>query len=72
MNEPFSKMNVKYLNIINILKDNEEKWINYISFQLEKYISLIEEERNSFDSCLISIRRSENRESNKLISFKVK
>ena len=72
MNELFSKMNVKYLNIINILKDNEEKRINYISFHLDKYISLIEEERNSFDSCLISIRRSENRESNKLISFKVK
>ena len=67
MNEPFSKMNVKYLNIINILKDNEEKWINYISFQLEKYISLFEEERNSLDSCLISIGRSKNRESNKLI-----
>ena len=72
MNELFSKMNVKYLNIINILKDNEEKRINYISFHLEKYISLIEEERNSLDSCLISIGRSENRESNKLISFKVK
>ena len=72
MNEPFSKMNEKYLNIISILKDNEEKRINYISFHLEKYITLIEEERNSFDSCLISIRRSEDRESNKLISFKVK
>ena len=72
MNELFSKMNVKYLNIINILKDNEEKRINYISFHLEKYISLIEEERNSLDSCLNSIGRSENRESNKLISFKVK
>ena len=72
MNELFSKMNVKYLNIINILKDNEEKRINYISFHLEKYISLIEEERNSLDSCLISIGRNENRESNKLISFKVK
>ena len=72
MNELFSKMNVKYLNIINILKDNEEKRINYISFHLEKFISLIEEERNSLDSLLISIGRSENKESNKLISFKVK
>ena len=71
-NELFSKMNVKYFNIINILKDNEEKRINYISFHLEKYISLIEEEKNSLNSTLMSIGRGENSETNKLMSFKVK
>ena len=71
-NELFSKMNVKYFNIINILKDNEEKRINYISFHLEKYISLIEEEKNSLNSTLRSMGRGEKSETNKLMSFKVK
>ena len=35
--ELFSKLNIKNFNIINILRDNEEKRINYISFHLEKY-----------------------------------
>ena len=68
----FSKMNVKYFNIINILRDNEEKRINYISFHLEKYISLIEEQKNSLNAGLISIGRSETNGKNKLMSFKVK
>ena len=68
----FSKMNVKYFNIINILRDNEEKRINYISFHLEKYISLIEEQKNSLNSSLISIGRTETSNNNKLMSFKVK
>ena len=68
----FSKMNVKYFNLINILRDNEEKRINYISFHLEKYISLIEEQKNSLNAGLISIGRSETNGKNKLMSFKVK
>ena len=71
-NELFSKMNKKYFNIVNILKDNEEKRINYISFHLEKYISLIEEKKNSLSSSLSSIGRIENPNINKLMSFKVK
>ena len=70
--ELFSKLNIKYFNIINILRDNEEKRINYISFHLEKYISLIEEQKNSLNSGLISIGRSESSNSTKLMSFKVK
>jgi hypothetical protein len=68
----FSKMNVKYFNIINILRDNEEKRINYISFHLEKFISLIEEQKNSLNSGLISIGRSDANSNTKLMSFKVK
>ena len=71
-NELFSKMNVKYFNIINILKDNEEKRINYISFHLEKYITLMEEQKNSLNSALASIGRGENTKTNNLMSFKVK
>ena len=71
-NELFSKMNIKYFNIINILKDNEEKRINYISFHLEKFISLVEEEKISLNSALLSVGRGEISNSNKLISFKVK
>ena len=71
-NDLFSKMNLKYFNIVNILKDNEEKRINYISFHLEKYISLIEEQKNSLKSVLSSIGRGEKNETNKLMSFKVK
>ena len=71
-NELFSKMNIKYFNIINILKDNEEKRINYISFHLEKFISLIEEQKNSLNTVLVSIGKGEKSQTNKLISFKVK
>ena len=69
--ELFEVNNKKYFNIINTLKDNEEKRINYISFHLEKYISFLEEEKNSLNSSLISMGRGENKE-NKLVSFKVK
>ena len=68
----FEKNNKKYFNIINILKDNEEKRINYISFHLEKFISFLEEEKNSLNSTLISIGRGENNNKNKLITLKVK
>ena len=69
--ELFEKNNKKYFNIINTLKDNEEKRINYISFHLEKYISFLEEEKMSLNSSLVSLGRGENNE-NKLVSFKVK
>ena len=68
----FETNNKKYFNIINTLKDNEEKRINYISFHLEKFISFIEEEKNSLNLTLTSMGRGENEKENKLISFKVK
>ena len=69
-NNLFELNNKKYFNIINSLKDNEEKRINYISFHLEKFISFLEEEKNSLNSTLISVGRGENQ--NKLMIFKVK
>ena len=71
-NDLFEVNNQKYFNIINILKDNEEKRINYISFHLEKYISFLEEEKNSLDSTLLSMGKGEKENTNNLIVFKVK
>ena len=67
----FETNNKKYFTIINTFKDNEEKRINYISFHLEKFISLLVEEKKSLNSTLISIGRGENEDSNQL-TFKVK
>ena len=70
-NNLFEINNKKYFNITNTLKDNEEKRIIYISFHLEKFISLLVEEKNSLNSILISIGHGENETTNKF-SFKVK
>ena len=67
----FEINNKKYFNTINIIKDNEEKRINYISFHLEKFISLLVEEKKSLIKTLISIGRGENEDNNQL-TFKVK
>ena len=69
-NNLFELNNKKYFNIVNSLKDNEEKRINYISFHLEKFISFLDEEKKSLISTLVSVGRGENEQ--KLMTFKVK
>ena len=46
-NNLYNEYNKKYFTIINNLKDNEEKRINYLSFHIEKFISILIEEKNS-------------------------
>ena len=52
INELYELNNKKYFPIINNLKDNEEKRINFISFNLEKFISYLNEKKNSLDDFL--------------------
>ena len=53
-NNLYKEYNKKYFNIINNLKDNEEKRINYLSFHIEKFISILTEEKNSLEQVIDS------------------
>ena len=53
-NNLFNEYNKKYFTIINNLKDNEEKRINYLSFHIEKFLSILTEEKNSLNSVIES------------------
>ena len=43
-----------YFKIINHLKENEEKRINYLSFHVEKFIAILTEENNSLTKVIDS------------------
>ena len=62
----FDDCNKKYFPIINSLKDNEEKRINYLSFHLEKFISFIDEEKNSYITMLSSISNEDSNKKNNI------
>ena len=44
-NELYEENNKKYFPLINTIKDNEEKIINFLSFHLEKFIAILNEEK---------------------------
>ena len=54
-NDLYMENNKKYFPLINILKDNEEKRINFLSFHLEKFIGVLKEKKLSLDSLLNSL-----------------
>ena len=54
-NDLYDENNKKYFPLINILKDNEEKRINFLSFHLEKFIGVLKEEKGSLESLLNSL-----------------
>ena len=54
-NDLYNENNKKYFPLINILKDNEEKRINFLSFHLEKFIGVLKEQKISLDSLLNSL-----------------
>jgi len=49
INQIYELNNKKYFPIINNLKDNEEKRINFLFFNLEKFISYLNEKKNSLN-----------------------
>ena len=69
-NSLFNENNKKYFTIINNLKDNEEKRINYVSFHIEKFISILIEEKNSL-SLVIDSAITNNEIENKEQSLRV-
>ena len=68
INELYDLNNKKYFPIINDLKDNEEKRINFLSFNLEKFISYLNEEKNSLNNFINDI----NQDSTKNNILKIK
>ena len=58
-NELYEENNKKYFPLINTIKDNEEKRINFLSFYLEKFIGILTEEKNSFDNMLNGLKEKE-------------
>jgi hypothetical protein len=60
-NKLYNEYNTKYFKIINNIKDNEEKRINYLSFHIEKFISILKEEKNSLNE-VIEVAQSNDSE----------
>ena len=58
-NELYEENNKKYFPLINTIKDNEEKRINFLSFYLEKFIGILTEEKTSFDNMLNGLKEKE-------------
>ena len=54
-NDLYNENNKKYFPLINILKDYEEKRINFLSFHLEKFISVLKEEKSSLEVLINSL-----------------
>ena len=62
-NDLYKENNKKYYPLINSLKDNEEKRINYLSFHLEKFISILKDENTSLEHLVNSIKDEETENS---------
>ena len=68
-NDLYSENNKKYFPLINLLKDNEEKRINFLSFHLEKFIGVLKEEKLSLDSLLNSLDEENSKVKNQSLTI---
>ena len=59
INEIYELNNKKYFPIINNLKDNEEKRINFLFFNLEKFLSYLNEKKNSLNEFINNLTQEE-------------
>ena len=59
INELYDLNNKKYFPIVNNLKDNEEKRIYFLFSNLEKFISYLNEKRNSLDNFINNLNQDE-------------
>ena len=69
-NELYEENNRKYFPLINLIKDNEEKRINFLSFHLEKLIGILTEKKTAIETMINNLK--ENEENNKHNSLTVK
>ena len=69
-NELYEENNRKYFPLINLIKDNEEKRINFLSFHLEKLIGILTEKKTAIETMINNLK--ENEEKNKHNSLTVK
>ena len=66
-NEMYEENNKKYLSLINTIKDNEEKRINFLSFHLEKLIAIINEGKIGIETLLNNLKEKEENLNKKMI-----
>ena len=59
INETYELNNKKYFPIINNLRDNEEKRINFVFFNLEKFISYLKEKKNSLNEFINNLNQED-------------
>ena len=59
INETYELNNKKYFPIINNLRDNEEKRINFVFFNLEKFISYLKEKKNSLNEFIDNLNQED-------------
>ena len=59
INELYEINNKKYFPIINNLKDNEKKRINFLYFKLEKFLSYLNEKKNSLDDFIHDLNQDD-------------
>ena len=64
-NEIYEENNKKYFPLINSIRDNEEKRINFLSFYLEKLIAIINEEKISIETLVNNLKEREENSSSK-------
>ena len=60
INETYELNNKKYFPIINNLRDNEEKRINFVFFNLEKFISYLKEKKNSLNEFINNLNQEDS------------
>ena len=60
INDLYELNNKKYFPIINNLRDNEEKRINFLFNNLEKFISYLNEKKNSLNDFINNINQDES------------
>ena len=68
-NDLYTENNKKYFPLINILKDNEEKRINFLSFHLEKFVGVLTEEKASLEGLLNSLEEENSKIKNESLSI---
>ena len=64
-NEIYEENNKKYFPLINSIRYNEEKRINFLSFYLEKLIAIINEEKISIETLVNNLKEREENSSSK-------
>ena len=58
-NDLYTDNNKKYFPLISILKDNEEKRINFLSFHLEKFIGVLKDEKSAWNLLLNALEEED-------------
>ena len=60
-NDLYTENNKKYFPLIAILRDNEEKRINFLSFHLEKFLGVLKDEKSAWEGLLKALEEENNK-----------